>query len=76
MLRANAREFKGYLKSLGERVQELRKKKGWSQEEFAAQCGLHRTYMGAIERGERNVAVINLRKISDALGMKVGELFV
>ena len=66
---------KAYLKSLGKRLKKLREQKGWSQEEFAAKCGVHRTYMGSVERGERNVAVLNLRKIAAALGVKVGDLF-
>jgi len=41
------------LKKLGQRITELRKKRGFSQEEFAHECGFHRSYMGAVERGEK-----------------------
>lgn len=65
-----------YLKALGARVRELRKAAGYSQEDFALEVGLDRTYMGGVERGERNVAVLNLRKIAAGLGISVGDLFV
>lgn len=65
-----------YLKALGARVRELRKAAGYSQEDFALEVGLDRTYMGGVERGERNVAVLNLRKIAAGLGVAVGDLFV
>jgi transcriptional regulator with XRE-family HTH domain len=48
------------------RVRKLRKDIGWSQEEFADECGLHRTYIGAIERGERNVSLNNIHAIAKA----------
>jgi len=70
----SAKETK-YLKALGARIRELRKEKGWSQEELAFQCRLHRTYVGAIERGERNPSVINLKKIASSLGVAVGDMF-
>lgn len=59
----------------GNRVRKLRKSKGWSQEEFADQCGLHRTYIGAIERGERNVSLNNIHAIAKALDISVKDLF-
>ena len=46
----------------------------WSQEELASVCGLHRTYIGAIERQERNVSIDNIDRIADALGLTVAEL--
>lgn len=58
----------------GTRVRELRKSKGHSQEAFAALCELDRTYIGGIERGERNVALRNIEAIADALGMTVSQL--
>lgn len=60
---------------LGKRIRRLREEKGISQEEFAALSGLDRAYYGGIERGERNVAVLNLIKIAVALEVDVGELF-
>lgn len=62
------------LKRFGERVRELRKAKGLSQEAFAAECDLDRTYMGGIERGERNVALRNIERIARALDISISEL--
>jgi transcriptional regulator with XRE-family HTH domain len=60
---------------LGLRVRSLRQKRGLSQEAFADACGVHRSYMGAVERGEKNLTVASLSKIARALNVKVGELF-
>ena len=62
------------LERFGQRVRRLRQAKGWSQEEFAYQCGLDRTYVGGIERGERNVALRNIERLADALGITIPEL--
>lgn len=59
----------------GARVRMLRTKKGLSQEAFADLCGLHRTYIGAIERGERNISLENIGKIARALGISIPFLF-
>ncbi len=69
------RKNKTIQEEFGNRVRILRKLKGWSQEEFADQCGLHRTYIGAIERGERNVSLNNIHAIAKAFGFPVKELF-
>jgi transcriptional regulator with XRE-family HTH domain len=58
----------------GARVRELRLSKGYSQESFAAKCGLDRTYVGGIERGERNLALRNIENIAKALDMSLSEL--
>lgn len=58
----------------GERVRELRKAKGRSQEAFAAVCGLDRTYISGIERGRRNVSLRNIEVIAKALGISISEL--
>lgn len=63
------------LKALGKKIKALRKSKGLSQEKFALKMGLHRTYIGAIERGERNVSFLNLQRIANALGITLSELF-
>lgn len=63
------------LVKLGKKVRELRKAKGFSQEGFAYEVGLDRTYMGSVERGERNIAAINLIRIAKVLKVEVGELF-
>jgi transcriptional regulator with XRE-family HTH domain len=55
------------LSRFGTRVRESRQKLGISQEELAARCELHRTYIGGIERGERNISLQNLFKIAEAL---------
>ena len=60
---------------LGNKVRELRKMKNLSQEAFADEVGLDRTYVGGIERGERNIATLNLIRIAIALNVEVGQLF-
>jgi len=60
---------------LGKALRKRRHKLGVSQEEFADMCGLDRTYMGGIERGERNVALVNIEKIARALRLSLSELF-
>ncbi len=67
---------KDVLQAFGFRVRQLRFNRGLSQEQFAERCGLHRTYIGAIERGERNVSLLNIEKIAIALGVKIVDLFV
>jgi len=62
------------LERFGQRVRELRKQQGYSQEGFAAACGLDRTYIGGIERGERNVALRNIETIAQTLGITLSEL--
>ncbi|WP_374576419.1 helix-turn-helix domain-containing protein [Phenylobacterium sp.] len=55
-------------------VRRLRKAKGLSQEAFADDCGLHRTYIGAIERAERNVSIDNIERLAGALAVPGYEL--
>ncbi len=62
------------LKALGQRIRELRTKQGYSQESFADRCGVHRTFMGTIERGESNLSFSNLVKVSSALGITLSQL--
>ncbi len=62
------------LVSLGKAVRELRLEKGWSQEAFADYADMDRSYVGGIERGEHNIALINLIKIASALGIKTAHL--
>ena len=62
------------LKRFGKRVRELRKSQGYSQESFAAECGLDRTYLGGIERGERNVALRNVALIAKTLNISTSDL--
>lgn len=58
----------------GARIRELRKEAGLSQEELAARCQLDRTYIGGIERGERNVSLRNIAVLAEALGVDISEL--
>lgn len=60
--------------ALGNTIRRLRSERGYSQESFADAVGLHRTYMGGIERGERNLGVVNLEKIAATLGLPLSEL--
>jgi transcriptional regulator with XRE-family HTH domain len=59
----------------GKVLRERRRKLGVSQEAFADLCGLDRTYVGGIERGERNVALANIEKLARALKISLSELF-
>ena len=56
-----------FLQRLGDRVRERRAAAGLTQAALAEKCGLHRTFVGSVERGERNVAVLSLRRIAAAL---------
>jgi transcriptional regulator with XRE-family HTH domain len=62
------------LKIFGEQVRKLRKARGLSQEELAELAELHRNYIGGIERGERNVALLNIVRLAKALGVSLSEL--
>jgi transcriptional regulator with XRE-family HTH domain len=62
------------LERFGQRVRELRSEQGYSQEGFAAECELDRTYVGGIERGERNLALRNIERIAETLGLSIAEL--
>jgi transcriptional regulator with XRE-family HTH domain len=60
--------------TLANNIKTFRKEKGLSQEELAEQCGLHRTYIGSVERLERNVTLSTLEVLSKTLGVTVSEL--
>lgn len=60
----------------GERVRQLRKEKRMSQEELADKANLHRTYIGMIERAEKNVTLINIEKIAKALKVSIQDFFI
>jgi transcriptional regulator with XRE-family HTH domain len=62
------------LARFGRKVRNLRQAKGLSQEGFAAECGLDRTYIGGVERGERNLALRNIEVIASTLGISLSEL--
>ena len=65
---------KDVLIQFGEKVRALRLKKGLSQEQLADKAGFHRTYIGMIERAEKNITLENIEKISKALDCKITEL--
>lgn len=71
----NKRQESQLQKRFGERVRELRKQKGFSQEDLALACDLDRTYIGGVERGERNISLVNIHKLANALGVSPRELF-
>jgi len=58
----------------GNRVRELRRKKGLSQEALALEAGLDRSYVGGVERGERNVSLVNIKKLAAAIGVSVSDI--
>jgi transcriptional regulator with XRE-family HTH domain len=61
--------------AFGDTIRRLRLEKGYSQEKFAELCELDRTYIGGIERGERNIGLLNVYRIVGALGIKTSALF-
>lgn len=62
------------LNKFGNRIKELRVERKLTQEQFAKMCGLHKNYIGMIERGERNPSLINIEIIAKSLGMSISEL--
>lgn len=64
------------LVSFGRKVQMRRKELKLSQEQLAEEAGLHRTYIGMIERAEKNVTLVNIEKIAKALKISIPELFL
>ena len=62
------------LACFGERLIELRKTKGWSQERLALESGLARSYVGGIERGQRNLALLNIYRLAEALEVEPSAL--
>ena len=67
--------LQGLLRAFGQRVRELRQAQGFSQEGFADKCGVHRTFMGTIERGESNLSFQNIAKVAETLGVSLSALF-
>lgn len=63
------------LQTFGRRLAALRKQRGWSQEKLALESGLARSYLGGVERGQRNIALLNILKLARTLECDPGELF-
>ena len=60
---------------LGKRIRKLRQQTGLSQEKFALKIDMDRTYFASVEAGKRNIAIVNIKKIADGLGVTLSELF-
>lgn len=58
----------------GKRLAELRKQRGWSQENLALESGIARSYLGGVERGQRNIALVNICRLADCLGLEPADL--
>lgn len=71
----NTNEASNILLRFGNTIRRLRKQRGFSQEHFADLAELDRSYMGSVERGERNISLVNIEKISNALELPLNELF-
>jgi transcriptional regulator with XRE-family HTH domain len=63
------------LKRLADRMRAPRNDRGWSQEELADRAGLHRNYIGSVERGEQNLSLVNIERLSATLGISLAKLF-
>ena len=66
---------KSILEIFGKKIRTVRLEQKLSQEELAYKAGLHRTYIGMIERGEKNISLLNIEKVAKALSVKIQELF-
>jgi transcriptional regulator with XRE-family HTH domain len=69
------RQEQAILRAFGERVRAARKARGWTQEDLAYEAQLDRTYIGGIERGRRNIALLSLNRLAVALGEGFGDFF-
>jgi transcriptional regulator with XRE-family HTH domain len=65
---------KTFLRDLGYRIRERRQARKWTQAQLAEKCQLHRTFIGSVERGERNVSILNLRLIARVLRVSLADL--
>jgi len=64
-----------FLKQIGNKIRELRMNQNISQEKLAFMCDLDRTYVGSVERGERNISVLNLKKLAISLDVSLSRFF-
>lgn len=74
MRRPRDKQLEARLRAFGDAVHAQRQVLGWSQEQLADKAGLHRTYIGSVERGERNLALGNVYALADALNLPVTDL--
>jgi transcriptional regulator with XRE-family HTH domain len=65
---------RSFLRQIGNRIREHRQALGWTQEELGERCELHRTFIGSVERGERNISILNLRLIASTLRVGIVDL--
>jgi transcriptional regulator with XRE-family HTH domain len=63
-----------FLRDLGNRIREKRLERGWTQDQLGEKCNLHRTFIGSVERGERNISILNLRLLAGVLRAGLAEL--
>ena len=66
---------KDICKLFGKKIRKLRHNKGWSQEKLSEVTEFHRTYIGMVERGERNPSLKSIERFAEAFGLKLDELF-
>jgi transcriptional regulator with XRE-family HTH domain len=66
---------KRFLQALGDRIREIRTEAGMTQEELGKKCDLHRTFIGSVERGERNISILNLKQLAASLKTPLASLF-
>lgn len=66
--------IKNPLVLFGKKLVQLRKARGWSQEQLALESGLARSYLGGVERGQRNIALLNICRLAEALNQTPSEL--
>ena len=64
-----------FLRDLGSRIRERRQLRGLTQAELGTRCDLHRTFIGSVERGERNLSILNLRRLAKVLRVPIADLF-
>lgn len=62
-------------KIIGQNIRELRQERNWTQEQLAERCSIHRTYIGSVERGERNICLENILRIARAFDVSPKDLF-
>ncbi|HYC79866.1 MAG TPA: helix-turn-helix transcriptional regulator [Candidatus Binatia bacterium] len=70
------KQQQAYLKKVGQQIRKARLEKSFSQEKFAQVCKLDRTYISDVERGERNISILNLKKITDNLQISIPQLLL